>query len=84
VSAVVTKEDESFCFRLENGEAVRTPVQVGLRGDKLVEVLKKQTISASSASGGAWEDFTGAEEIVLGDIGALKDGQPVRVSSGKK
>jgi multidrug efflux pump subunit AcrA (membrane-fusion protein) len=84
VSAVVIREDENFCYRLENGKAIRTPVQVGLRGDKLVEVLKKQSMSASSASEGAWEDFTGAEEIVLGDVGALKDGQQVSVSSGKK
>jgi RND family efflux transporter MFP subunit len=83
-STVVMKEDESFCYRLESGKAVRTPIQVGLRGDKLVEVLKKQTMSASSTSGGAWEDFTGAEEIILGDVGALKDGQPVSASSGKK
>jgi HlyD family secretion protein len=83
VSAAVTKGDESFCYRLENGKAIRTPIQVGLRGDKLVEVLKKQAISASSGTERAWEDFTGAEEIVLGDVGALKDGQPVSVSSGK-
>ena len=41
-SAVVTGEDESFCYRLESVKAVRTPLQLGLSGGGLVEVLKKQ------------------------------------------
>src|SRR5262249_44835443 len=40
-AAVATQGERHFCFRVEGGRAVRTPVRVGLRGADLVEVLKK-------------------------------------------
>jgi hypothetical protein len=46
VSAVVTKEDENFCYLLESGKAVHIPLQLGMSGDGLIEVLKKQMKSA--------------------------------------
>ncbi len=79
-SAVATQDDEAFCYRLENGKAVRTPLQIGLHGDKLVEVVKKQTKSASSDTVGTWEDFTGEEPIIASGLAGLKDGQVVSVS----
>jgi RND family efflux transporter MFP subunit len=74
-SAVVTQGEQAVCFRVENGKAVRTPVQVGLNGGGLVEVLKKQT------KPGEWEEFSGEEAIVAANAGSLTDGQPVTVSS---
>ncbi len=62
-----------FCFVVENGKVRRTPVLVGSRGRQLVEVLKKQVE-------GAWEDFTGEERVVAGDLASLGDGQDVLVS----
>jgi RND family efflux transporter MFP subunit len=83
-SAVVTEEDKSFCYRLEHGKAVRMPVQVGLPGDKLVEVRKKWVTSASPGREGAWEDFTGREEIISSGVSGLKGGQAVRVVRAAK
>jgi multidrug efflux pump subunit AcrA (membrane-fusion protein) len=57
--AVVTEGDQTFCYRLVEGKAVRTPHQVGLRGGGLVEVLKKQVKSSSPGEEGRWEDITG-------------------------
>jgi RND family efflux transporter MFP subunit len=82
-TAVVTEEGQAFCYRVENGKAVRTPLQVGLRGDQRVEVLKKQTKPAKPGEKGTWEDFTGDEEIIRGNLGSLRDGRPVRVDAGK-
>src|SRR5262249_34323535 len=53
VADVVTQGEQSFCFRVEGGKAIRTPVQVGRRFDGVVEVLKKQV-----GPGQPWEDFT--------------------------
>jgi RND family efflux transporter MFP subunit len=83
--AVVTKGEHTFCYRVENGKTIRTPIQVGLRGNEpdseLVEVLKK---GAKSGTGGevVWEDFTGQEEIITSNPSALTDGQAVAVSHG--
>jgi RND family efflux transporter MFP subunit len=84
VATVVTQGEHTFCYRVENGKAVRTPIQVGLRGDEFVEVLKKQTSSPQPAVASAWEDFTGEETIVASNAASLTDGQTVRISAGNK
>ena len=77
-AAVLTEGDQTFCYTVADGRAVRTSLQVGLRGGGLVEVLKKQARPASAVAEGRWEVITGAEEVVAGDAAALRDGQPVR------
>jgi RND family efflux transporter MFP subunit len=73
VSAVVTHGEQIFCYRVEDGKAVRVPIKVGFRDDKFVEVVKKQKASKE----GRWEDFTGEEEIIATGAAALTDGQAV-------
>ena len=84
VAAVVTQGEQSFCYRVENGKAVRTPIQVGMRGSELIEVLKKRTKPVKSGEEGEWEDITGEELVVASDIASLTDGQPVSAATGKK
>jgi RND family efflux transporter MFP subunit len=69
-SAVVTAPEGAYCFRVEGGKAVKTPLQIGLSGGGLVEVLQKQT------KPGEWQGITGDEEIA-GSAAGLKDGQEV-------
>jgi hypothetical protein len=76
-AAVRTEGDQTFCYTVEGGKAARTPLQVGLRGGGLVEVLKKQVRPASDGAEGPWEALTGQEEVVA-EAGAARDGQPVR------
>jgi RND family efflux transporter MFP subunit len=81
-SAVVTEGDQTFCYRVAKDKAVRTPLQIGLRGGDLVEVMKMQAKAPSSDAEGPWTDFTGQEEIVSNPSG-LSDGQPVRRAESK-
>jgi HlyD family secretion protein len=83
-AAVVTRDEETFCYRVEGGKAVRTPVQVGLSDGKWVEVLKKQAKPPRPGGDASWQDFTGEEQIVQDNAAALKDGQAVKVSSRGK
>ena len=76
-AAVRTEGDQAFCYRVESGKAARLPLQVGLRGGGLVEVLKKQS-QAAAGEAGRWEQLTGTEEIVVSDLASLSEGQPVR------
>ena len=82
-SAVVTRADQTqgdktFCFVVEGGKAVQTPIKVGARDDQRVEVLAKQP-----PGGGAWQPFTGDEEVVV-DASKLTDGQAVEVKPAAK
>jgi RND family efflux transporter MFP subunit len=83
VSAVVTKDETTFCYRVEDGKAVRQPLKVGLRGNDLVEVLGKRATSAKAAEA-QWEDLSGEEVIVVSDPAVLTDGQAVSTSSSQK
>jgi hypothetical protein len=63
-SAIATEGEQTFCNRVEDGKAVRMPLQIGLKGGGLVEVLKKQVRSTSGSDEGRWEGISGEEEIV--------------------
>jgi RND family efflux transporter MFP subunit len=82
--AVVTQGEHAFCYRVENGKAVRTPVQVGLRGNQFVEVLKKQMRPAKASEEAYWEDLGGEEVVIASDPASLTDGMAVSISKDKK
>jgi RND family efflux transporter MFP subunit len=83
-AAVAVQGERAFCFRVEGGRAVRTPIKLGLRGADLVEVLKKQTSAASPGEERRWEDITGQEEVAVAEAGSLSEGQAVRPSSADR
>jgi HlyD family secretion protein len=80
-SAVLTEGDRTFCFCVEEGKAVRTPLQIALTGNGLVEVLQKQTAVSLSNSEPQWTPITGTEEVIVGAPLGLANGQNVTVAS---
>ncbi|MBY0527892.1 MAG: efflux RND transporter periplasmic adaptor subunit [Gemmataceae bacterium] len=83
-SAVLSQADQTYCYRIENGKAVRTPLETGLREASIVEVLRKQTKAAKAGEKPVWEEFTGREEIVQNPPANLTDGQPISVTPATK
>jgi multidrug resistance efflux pump len=80
-SAIITQGDQTYCYRVENGKAHRTPARVGIRDDKFVEVLKIET---NSPEGPTWVDFAGEETIVENQSSVPADGQAVTVSAANR
>jgi RND family efflux transporter MFP subunit len=85
-AAVVTQGDvtqgyQSYCYVLENDKARRTFLQVGIRDDQRVEVLKKKTRDANKKE--QWVELSREERIVLGDLSSLTEGKTVEVSEKK-
>lgn len=76
-AAVVKQGDQTFCYRVEDGKAVRTPIEVGLTSDGRLEVLQKQMKPGDDSS---WREFTGAEEVIQNIPAGLADGQVVRIA----
>jgi RND family efflux transporter MFP subunit len=74
--AVVEVGNEVCCYLYEDGRAGRTAVQTGLSDRKHTEVFKKRVKDH-------WEAFRGDEQVILGDLAELRDGEKVRVSEGK-
>lgn len=79
-AAVVTEGDvnvgyKHFCYVVMDGRARRTPIEIGLRSGKFVEVLKKQIPGGSEQ----WQDLAGSEEVIAQGLSGLRDGQAVQV-----
>ena len=75
-AAVLGQGDETYCFRIEGGKAVRTSLRLGIRDGQWVEVLGKAASPTGPSSGGTWEDLTGQERVV-GNPAGVSDGQAV-------
>jgi HlyD family secretion protein len=83
-AAVLVRDGQTFCYRVEDGKAVRTLLRVGGRDGGTVEVLKKQRRPEKPGERARWEDFTGQEAIIVTRPGELSDGQVVRDASQKR
>ena len=73
VACVIELGNQNCCFLYVDGKAVQTPVQTGISDGKWIEVAKKQVKDA-------WIEFTGEEEVIVGDLADLADGQKVQVA----
>jgi HlyD family secretion protein len=80
-SAVLTEGDQTFCFCIEEGKAVRTPLQLGLAGNGLIEVVRKLSRVSLSNSEPQWTEITGQEELIVGARLGLANGQNVTVAT---
>jgi HlyD family secretion protein len=74
--AVIEIGNQNTIYLHENGKAMRTPVQIGINDGKYVEVFRKKIKDK-------WEAFTGDEQVILGDLPELRDGEKVRVTHEK-
>jgi membrane fusion protein, multidrug efflux system len=81
-SAIVEIGNRLCCYLLDGDVAVRTQLQAGVSDGSWTEVVKRRTYP-TSGDPGPWEDFTGKEQVVAGDLSEVSDGTSVRVESGK-
>jgi RND family efflux transporter MFP subunit len=75
-TAVVKQGEQTVCFLVKDGKAVRTVVRAGRSDGKLTEVPKR--LGPSEA------DWTGDEVVVAENVAGLADGQPINVSAAGK
>ncbi len=72
-TATVTEiGNQVSCYLYTDGKAVVTPIETGVRAGEWIEVLQKQV-------DGKWSAFDGKEDVILGDMSELADGQQVIV-----
>ena len=71
--ATVVSGNQTYCFLLKDGKAVKTSIVRGLRERKWLEVTKMKI-------GDRWAPVTGGEEVIVGNLDNLTDGQPVKVA----
>jgi RND family efflux transporter MFP subunit len=76
-AAILVEKEQTFCYLVDDGKAVKTAIQTGLRSGNRVEVLQKLAGSGDKA---AWRGWDGEEKVITPIPGNLKDGQEVDVT----
>lgn len=76
MAAVIEIGNQNVVYLHEDGKAVRTPVQTGLNDGKDIEIFRKKHKDK-------WVQFEGDEEVILGDLAELRDGEEVKVAHDK-
>jgi RND family efflux transporter MFP subunit len=67
---LVVLGNETYAYLLNNGRAVKTPVEPGISDEKLTEIVQMKT-------GESWHAVTGDEQFIVGDLADMIDGQTV-------
>ena len=71
--AVTVSGNQTYCFLLRENKSLKTPVETGVEDGTWIEVTKMKV-------GKEWRSVTGTEEVILGNLNDLTDGQTVSVT----
>ena len=74
-SAVLFADETAYVYEIVDGIVRKLRVKTGRVEPTQVELLAKRPANASQ---GVWQPFTGTEQVVAGQLGALADGQPAK------
>ena len=83
LAALTYNGEKTYCWRHQDGKAIRTEVQTGVSDGKWIEVTNFQLPPAPNGAD-PWAPVSGSEQVILGDLSILSDGGPVEVLSEKK
>jgi hypothetical protein len=71
-AALVVRGNETYCYLPHGDKAVQTPVVPGLSDGDWIEVTKMKI-------DGRWVQVSGAENVILGALDELTDGETVKI-----
>jgi RND family efflux transporter MFP subunit len=75
--ALAVSGNQTYCFLVKKGKAIKTPVDAALSDGDWVEVNKMKR-------GDFWTKVSGDMEMIVGDLSELTDGQEVQATPGAK
>lgn len=80
-SAVLVRDEMTFCYEVRDGKTHRLPLRLGLRDGNQVEVLKVQAQSKTPGDAPKWVEPSGKESIIVTRPGEMIENQSVRTST---
>ncbi len=80
LAALTHSGDQTYCWKHDNGRAVRAEIQTGVSDGQWIEVTNIQ-LPPGSDGVDPWVPVNGSEQVILGDLSILADGSPVEVAS---
>lgn len=83
-SAFIRSGEQTYCWLYRDGKAHQTEVRTGITDGDWYEIAELQTPETSAPKTGyAWKPPTGSEQVIIGDLSILTDGEPVGIASSK-
>jgi HlyD family secretion protein len=82
-SSIVEIGNRMCCYMLDDGRALRTQLQSGVSDGTWTEVVQHRAYPANGDPG-PWQDFTGNEQVITGDLSEISGGHQVSVQSDSK
>jgi HlyD family secretion protein len=83
LAALSHSGDKTYCWIHKDGRATRAEVRTGVSDGDWIEVTNLARPSSSGAAA-SWTPVTGSEEMILGDLSILEDGEAVEVAKSDK
>jgi hypothetical protein len=78
LSALSLIGEKTYCWRFQNGRALRTEIQTGVSDGEWIEVTNLVPQEANNSE--PWAPVSGSEQVILGDVSILSDGSPVEAA----
>jgi HlyD family secretion protein len=78
LAALTYSGEKTYCWRHENGKAVRAELQTGVTDGKYIEITGLEQVPVPVGAD-PWGPVDGSEEVILGDLSILAEGGPVEV-----
>jgi HlyD family secretion protein len=80
LAALTHSGEKTYCWKYDNGKALRAEVQTGVSDGEWIEVTNLE-LSPSPTGADPFAPVNGSEQVILGDLSILADGAPVEVAS---
>jgi multidrug efflux pump subunit AcrA (membrane-fusion protein) len=80
VASLVHVGESTYFWIYEDGRATRLEIQTGVSDDQWIEVTNRQ-VPHAPGDPDRWEPVNGTEQVILGDLSILADGEPVAVAT---
>jgi HlyD family secretion protein len=78
LTALTHSGEKTYCWKHENGKAVRAEIQTGVSDGEWIEVTNYQLPPAANGTD-PWAPVSGSEQVILGDLSILAEGGPVEI-----
>ncbi|MHB1562065.1 MAG: efflux RND transporter periplasmic adaptor subunit [Isosphaeraceae bacterium] len=82
VEALTSAGDRTYFWLYRDGRAVRTEVRRGVADGRWIEVTDRRRPEEGSSA--KWHPVDGTEQVILGDLSILADGDSVRIAPENK
>jgi len=86
VGALTHSGEKTYCWKYEDGRAVKTEIQTGVGDGEWIEVTNRRipeskAPTAAAHAGDLWSAFDGSEQLILDEQSVLTDGLVVELES---